>query len=71
MKAIEAIQRNEPRHSAARHRLRAMSDEQRAEVEAAYRRHRKACKAIGIEPDPAFVAEAIEDVFKGRDILEV
>ena len=70
MKAIDTIQRNDPRHSAARHRLRAMDDDQRAEVEAAYIRHLRACKKIDIDPDPSFVVEAIEDVYKGRDILE-
>lgn len=69
MRAIEAIQRNDPYHSAARSRLRRMDDGQRAEVEAAFVRHQRACRSLGIDPDPAFVPEAVEDVYKGRRIV--
>ena len=69
MRAIEAIQRSDPYHSAARRRLARMDDGQRAEVEAAFVRHQRACKSLGIDTEPAFVAEAIEDVYKGRNVF--
>lgn len=38
-----------------------LSDEQRAEIEAGFRRHSAACRKIEIEPDPSWLFEAIAD----------
>jgi len=42
-------------------RWRGMSAEQRERIEAGFLRHLRACRSIGIEPEPGWVAEAIDE----------
>ena len=55
-----------PYFSRARHRWSRLSDAQRAEVERKFVRHLKACKKSEIDPDPSWIAEAVDDAFSDR-----
>ena len=48
----------------ARRRYARLSDDQRAEIDAGFVRHLRACKKHEIDPDPAWIAEAVEDALK-------
>lgn len=58
--------RRNPYFVRARHRYARLSDEQRAEIDAGFVRHLKACRKIEVEPDPSWIAEAVEDVMKEK-----
>lgn len=56
----------------ARKRYRLLTDEQRATIAIGFERHKRACRSLEIQPDPAWVAEAIDDVLKeGRAFVGV
>jgi hypothetical protein len=42
-----------------------LPDEQKAEVEAAFRRHYFACENNGLKPEPRFLHETIQDIREG------
>jgi hypothetical protein len=47
---------------AARSQFRELTPEQKADVEAGYRRHLAACESLEIAPEPRFLPEIIYDV---------
>ncbi len=55
-----------PYFSRARHRWNRLSDAQRADIEKNFVRHIKACKKSEIDPDPAWIAEAVDDAVFDR-----
>jgi hypothetical protein len=45
----------------ARRRYLKLSPEQRATVVAGFERHRRACRKSGLEPDPFWIIEAVDE----------
>lgn len=64
---FEAVShRANPYKMRQRRRLKQLSPEQRSTIERGYERHRRACENTGIDPDPYWIAEAIESVVNGE-----
>lgn len=47
-------------------RFKRLTPEQRTAVEQMYRRHAISCRKLGIETDPRFLPESMEDIVSGR-----
>lgn len=56
---LQVISTNYPHHRTARARLARLSDERRLEIEQGFERHKRACRSLGIKPDPQWVVEAL------------
>jgi hypothetical protein len=61
--------RSNPYHVRQRRRYLGLSGEQQASIARGYQRHRLACERSGIDPDPAWIAEAIEEESSERGKL--
>jgi hypothetical protein len=59
--------RSNPYHVRARRRYRGLSDEQRAEIDRGFERHRRACENCGVDPDPSWICEAVDDLVNERE----
>lgn len=51
-----------------RRRIEMLDPERRRELYIRHERHMRACSGLGIGPDPLWLQEAIEDLFKGRSL---
>jgi hypothetical protein len=59
---LETLQRSDHR---VRYAWRQLTDAEKAEVEAAFRRHCTACRNNGLSPEPRFLHETIQDIREG------
>jgi len=66
MTAVETLAGDGNFQLRMRRRYMRLSDEQRDEIESGFRRHAAMCRKIGIEPDSAWVTEAVTDAALGR-----
>ncbi len=64
--AIDTLKPNTPFGRRSYMRYHRLSDDQRRDLERDFRRHPEACRKCGIDPDPLWLADAIEDVRSGR-----
>lgn len=58
--------RSNPYHVRQRRRYLGLSSEQQAKIARGFERHRRACERAGLDPDPAWIAEAIEEVSRAE-----
>ena len=66
MSVLEALGGYGPYIVRARRRYLRLTDEQRGEIAEGFERHCRACEKSEIQPDPMWIAEAVEDMLYGR-----
>jgi hypothetical protein len=60
------FERSNPYHVRARRRYIRLSEDQQAEIDVEFARHVRACENLGLEPDPAWICEAVDDLVNER-----
>jgi hypothetical protein len=56
-----------PYHVRARRRYLNLSDDQRTAIDRGFARHQRACENLGLDPDPSWICEAVDDLVNERE----
>jgi hypothetical protein len=60
--------RSNPYQVRARRAYERLSDAQRGRIDRRFARHVRACESLGVDPDPQWVCEAVQDMSNGLEV---